>query len=143
MSVRVSGARQVTEAVEQLLLALVRHRRGRNSEPGWLSTFESITLSAVADGGPLRLGTLAEALGTTDATACRTVDALEESQLVVRRPDPTDARCVIISATEGGIAEVHRRRRQLERLALHALEDLSSDEATRLARVLEELRALL
>ena len=88
MSVQVSEARQVAEAVERLLLTLVRQRHGRDPEPGSLSTFQSIALSAVADDGPLRLGTLADALGTTDATASRTVDALEDRGLAERRPDP-------------------------------------------------------
>ena len=85
MSVQVSEARQVAEAVEQLLLTLVRQRHGRDPEPGSLSTFQSIALSAVADDGPLRLGTLADALGTTDATASRTVDALQVRGLAERR----------------------------------------------------------
>ena len=96
MSVQVSEARQVAEAVEQLLLTLVRQRHGRDPEPGSLSTFHSLALSAVADDGPLRLGTLADALGTTDATASRTVDALQVRGLAERRADPCDARGVIV-----------------------------------------------
>ena len=143
MSVQVSEARQVAEAVEQLLLTLVRQRHGRDPEPGSLSTFQSIALSAVVDDGPLRLGTLADALGTTDATASRTVDALQVRGLAERRADPGDARGVIVAATSEGLADVRRRRRQLERLAQRALDGLSPDEARRVADAIVELQTLL
>lgn len=143
MSVQVSEARQVAEAVEQLLLTLVRQRHGRDPEPGSLSTFQSIALSAVADDGPLRLGTLADALGTTDATASRTVDALQVRGLAERRPDPDDARGVIVAATSEGLADVRRRRRQLERLAQRALDGLAPEEARRVADAIVELQTLL
>jgi DNA-binding MarR family transcriptional regulator len=143
MNVQVSEARQVAEAVEQLLLTLARQRHGRDPEPGSLSTFQSIALSAVADDGPLRLGALADTLGTTDATASRTVDALQVRGLAERRPDPCDARGVIVAATLAGGAEVRRRRRRLEGLAARALGDLTPDEASRLVHALAELRTLL
>jgi DNA-binding MarR family transcriptional regulator len=143
MSVQVSEARQVAEAVEQLLLALVHQRHGRDPEPGSLSTFQSVALATVADDGPVRLGTLADSLGTTDATASRTVDALQVRGLVERRPDPLDARGVIVAATGEGLADVRRRRRRLERLAARALGDLTADEAARVAHALAELRILL
>jgi DNA-binding MarR family transcriptional regulator len=143
MSVQVSEARQVAEAVEQLLLVLLHQRNGRDPEPGSLSTFQSIALAAVVDDGPARLGSLADALGTTDATASRTVDALQVRGLVERRPDPLDARGVIVAATGEGLAEVRRRRRRLARLAARALGDLTADEAARVAHALSELRILL
>jgi DNA-binding MarR family transcriptional regulator len=139
-----TDARRVAEAVGGLLAALSRQRRPTGDlEPGSLSTFQSIVLSALADRGPVRLGTLADALGTTDATASRNVDVLERQGLAERRPDPDDARGVIVAATSEGLAEVRRRRRQLERLAQRALDGLSADEARRVADALEELQTLL
>ncbi len=139
-----TDARRVAEAVGGLLAALSRQRRPTGDlEPGSLSTFQSIVLSALADRGPVRLGTLADALGTTDATASRNVDVLERQGLAERRPDPDDARGVIVAATSEGLSEVRRRRRQLERLAQRALDGLSADEARRVADALEELQTLL
>ena len=46
-------------------------------EPGTLSTFQSLMLASIVDHGAARLGSLADTLGTTDATASRTVDVLE------------------------------------------------------------------
>jgi DNA-binding MarR family transcriptional regulator len=137
-------ARRVADAVEGLMMALVRQRhRERDPEPGSLSTFQGLTLMRLADEGPVRLGTLADALGTTDATASRTVDVLESRGLAERRPDPGDARGVLVAATAEGVAEVRARRRRLARLAGRALSDLSADEARRVASALDELRALL
>jgi DNA-binding MarR family transcriptional regulator len=144
MSERGSDAQDVAEAVEGVLAALTRQRRpSGDPEPGTLSTFQSLVLSALVDHGPVRLGSLADALGTTDATASRTVDVLERERLAERRPDADDARGVIVAATGEGVAEVRRRRRQLERLAKRALEGLSPTEARRVADALVELRSLL
>jgi DNA-binding MarR family transcriptional regulator len=139
-----TDARRLAEAVEGLIGALTRQRRpARDPEPGALSSFQSILLTALADHGPARLGSLADALGTTDATASRNVDVLEREGLAERCPDPDDARGVLVAATSEGAAEVRRRRRQLERLAKRALAGLSPDEAARVADALVELRALL
>lgn len=144
MTVATSDARLVAEAVEGLIAALVRQRRaGRDPEPGTLSTFQALMLATLADQGPARLGSVADVLGTTDATASRTLDALEARGLAERRPDPDDARCVIVLSTDAGAAEVRRRRRRLTALAARALRGLSEDEAHRVAASLAELRALL
>jgi DNA-binding MarR family transcriptional regulator len=139
-----TDAARLAEAVEGLLLALTRQRRpAGDPEPGTLSTFQSMALRALADSGPARLGSLADALGTTDATTSRNVDVLERQGLVERRPDPDDARGVIVAATDDGAAEVRRRRRQLERLTRRALAGLSADEARRVADALVQLQVLL
>jgi DNA-binding MarR family transcriptional regulator len=144
MNGRVSDARQVAEAVEGLMAALVRQRRsGSDPDPGSLSTFQALALARLSDEGPVRLGSLADALGTTDATASRTVDVLEQRGLAERLPDPGDARGVLVAATTQGAGEIRRRRRRLERLAARALADLSPDEAYRVAQALVDLRALL
>jgi DNA-binding MarR family transcriptional regulator len=123
---------------------MIRQRRSRRDpEPGSLSTFQSLVLSRLVDDGPVRLGQLADALGTTDATASRTVDVLEAHGLAERREDPDDARGVIVAATAEGAGDVRRRRRGLVRLAERALADLTPAEASRVTAALVELRALL
>ncbi len=141
---RTSEAKQIAAAIEGLLAALLRQRRsGGYPEPGSLSTFQWLTLARLADQGPVRLGSLADALGTTDATASRTVDVLEASGLAERRDDPGDARGVIVAATTEGTAEVRRRRRTLVSLAGRALGDLTPAEAQRVTAALIELQVLL
>lgn len=134
----------MADAVEGLVETLVRQRRAASDpEPGELSTFQAVVLSTLVDRGSMRLGTLAESLGTTDATASRTVDVLEAHGLAQRRPDPGDGRGVIVAASTEGKADVRRRRQRLERLAARALGDLSHDEARRVASALVELQTLL
>jgi DNA-binding MarR family transcriptional regulator len=144
VKVPATDARVVAEAVEGLIAALVHQRRAeRDPEPGTLSTFQGLTLATLVDHGPARLGSVANTLGTTDATASRTIDALEARGLAKRQADPDDARCVIVLATRAGAAEVRRRRRQLAALAERALEGLSDEEAHRVAASLAELQSLL
>jgi DNA-binding MarR family transcriptional regulator len=144
MTVATSDARLVAEAVEGLVAALVRQRRStRDPEPGELSTFQAIALSTIVDLGALRLGALADALGTTDATASRTVDVLELHGFAARRPDTGDGRGVLVEPTPAGRDEVRRQRRRLTRLAERALRDLGTEEASRVTAALVELRVLL
>jgi DNA-binding MarR family transcriptional regulator len=144
MTGRQDDAKLVAEAIEGLVAAVARQRHPTGDpEPGILSTFQAIALATLADYGPIRLGSLADALRTTDATASRTVDVLEQHGLVERRADPEDARGVIVAATGEGKADVRRRRRRLVRLAERALGDLSADEARRVAASLVDLQALL
>lgn len=133
----------LAEAVERLLAVLVRLPRIPGDEPGELSTFQSIALAVLVDEGPRRLGELAEALGTTDATASRTLDVLETSGLAERRRDEDDARCVVVAATDVGDAFVSERRRRLEQLVGRLVERLGPEDGARLATLLGELRELL
>ena len=144
MTTTVTEAQQVAAAVEGVIAALLRQRRsGRDPDPSSLSTFQGLVLARLADEGPARLGSLADALGTTDATASRNVDVLERRGLAERLPDPDDARGVIVAATATGVGEIRLRRARLERLAARALGDLSPDEARRVAQALVDLQALL
>ena len=78
-TITTNDAALVAEAVEGLLAALTRQRRpSRDPEPGSLSTFQSLALTSLVDlGARPRLGSLADALGTTDATRRANVDVLE------------------------------------------------------------------
>ena len=144
MTVVTSDARLVAEAVEGLVAALVHQRRAaRDPEPGELSTFQSLALASIVDLGALRLGSLADALGTTDATASRTVDVLELHGFAARRPDSGDGRGVLVEPTSAGRDEVRRQRRRLTRLAERALRDLRPAETARVTAALVELRVLL
>lgn len=144
MSKLPSDAQRVAESFEGLMAALLKPKRGESEgEPPTLSAFQALALAQLADRGPVRLGVLADALGTTDATASRTVDVLESRGLAERRPDPADARGVFVAATREGAAELRGRRRRLAKLAERALADLSPDETRRVADALDELRTLL
>lgn len=106
-------ARRLAPAIEGLLAQLARRRLGE-MEPSGLTTTQHLALAAVVDTGPLRLRELAEAIGTTRATATRSTDVLEAAGLVERLPDPDDRRSILIRCTPAGR---EARRASLQRLA--------------------------
>ncbi|MGL6280759.1 MAG: MarR family winged helix-turn-helix transcriptional regulator [Gaiella sp.] len=131
-------------AVEQLLAALVRQRAVLGDvEPSPLSTFQAIALGVLVDRGPLRLGALADELRTTDATASRTIDALEEEGLAGRQHDPTDRRGVLVAATPGGEEAVSVRRARAAQLLESLVAGMDPADGERLVAVLAELSELL
>lgn len=69
------------------------------------------TLVALERSGSLRPGELAGWLGITAASMSRLCDALEDSGLVRRTPDPDDHRATRLSLTGHGEAELRRVRR--------------------------------
>jgi DNA-binding MarR family transcriptional regulator len=70
-------------------------------------------LDAVISLGHARMNELATTLRVDRSTASRTIERLENLDLVERRPDPHDGRFVVVLATRAGL-----RRQQL--LAKHA-----------------------
>lgn len=144
MSADTRPAAELADAVEHLLTALVQSGRvlGDN-EPSTLSTFQGVALTVLVDSGPVRLGALADALATTDATASRTVDVFTTLGLAERRPDPTDRRGVVVTATAAGRTAVRRRRARLAALVQQLVVDMHPGEGGRLADLLGELRELL
>jgi len=105
------------------------------------TTSQKVALTAVADSGPLRLGALAERMGTTDATASRTVDGLVGLGLVERVEDAGDRRAVRIAVTPAGRKLVDRRRAELAKAFERGLRDLPPDDRDRLIALLEQLNA--
>ena len=138
------GAVALADAVEQLLTALVQRRRVLGEEePSPLSTFQGVALGVLVDAGPLRLGVLAEALRTTDATTSRTIDALAAHGLAERQNDPADGRGVLVTATAHGHQTINRRRNRLALLLEDLVADMEPLEGQRLTDLLGELHDLL
>jgi DNA-binding MarR family transcriptional regulator len=133
-------ASALVEAFERLTAAVLR-RRGVDSET--LPPTQRVALAAVVGEGPLRLRALAERIGTTDATASRTVDALEAAGLVCRGTAPEDRRGVVVAATAAGRTRLEERRRQFAEVLEAGLRDLSADDRTRLVGLVDDLARAL
>jgi DNA-binding MarR family transcriptional regulator len=86
------------------------HLRSPALESGITPTRLS-TLVALERSGSLRPGELAGWLGITAASMSRLCDALEDTGLVRRTPDPDDHRATRLSLTDHGQAELTRVRR--------------------------------
>lgn len=139
-----SQAEFLAEQLERLFLALVRRRGGpAEDEEQPLTATQRLALALLGQGSPVRLGALAGRMGTTDATASRTVDALEAAGLARRQPDPDDRRGVLVTATAQGLALLAERRRRLVRILAQGLAGMSEADQGRLVALLGELADLL
>ena len=137
-------AHELAAELERLVALVARLRGGFGaSEPVPLTLTQRLALAAIADGGPLRLGALAERLDTTEATASRTVDALARWRLVARRPDPTDRRGVRVEATGRGRRFVAERRTHLVSMLGGLLSGIATPEQGRIVSLVAELNDLL
>lgn len=132
---------RLAEEIERLVSLLVREG-GRLGETAGsqLTATQRLALGIAVDEGPLRLGALAERMGTTDATATRTVDALEAAGLVRREADPIDKRGVRVAATAEGTRTIAQRRQRLRELLGRLL---GEQDLAHLAGLVAELNAHL
>src|SRR5215208_4846590 len=133
-----SDARELARELERLFTALLREgaRLGLSDDLA-LTPTQRAALAVLVDDGPLRLGALADAMATTDATATRTVQALERLGLVQRAPDQTDARGVRIAATTEGKRTVGAARRRLTQSVSRVIAD--DEDRERLIVLLQSL----
>ena len=92
----------------------------------------------LADEGPQRLGSLAQAFGLDPSTITRQVQALEQAGLAKRSTDSADRRASILDlSTEG--REVLSRTREHRRARFEAaLSDWSAKERQEFGRLLEK-----
>ena len=140
-----TAAEQLAFEIERLFTILASRRGaivGAVEAPPLTAT-QRVALLAIVDSGPLRLGRLAEQLRTTDPTATRTVDALEELGLVERSPDPDDRRATHVAATAAGRERVARHRAVLVELVREPLRRLGSREQQRFGDLLAALNDVL
>lgn len=137
-------AEELAQAVERLVSVIARQRKALGDvEPSPLTTTQGLALSAVARERSMRLRTLAEAIGTTDATASRTVDVLESLGLVERRNNPNDRRGVVVAVTPEGRRTWRRRHQRLVTLVDSLVADLNGRDRARFVALLTDLNELL
>ena len=140
---RSNEAERLADAVERLITVIMQRRRALGHEPSPLTATQGLALSTVARARRLRLGALGEALGTTDATASRTVDALESLGLVERAVDPVDRRGVVVAITEKGRRFWEQRHERFVTLIGALVSDLEPADKERFVRLLTDLNELL
>jgi DNA-binding MarR family transcriptional regulator len=131
-------------AVElERLITLVAPRRPHDIDDPPLAGSQRLALSALVAGSPLRLPALAARIGTIDATASRTVDALVALDFVRREPDPADGRGVLVVATPKAVEFVAERRTDLVGILEQGLSGMSRADRERLVSLLAELNDVL
>ena len=124
---------EVANRLHSMAIHLLRHARVADRETG-LSPERLSLLSLLVYAGPHTLSQLALAEQVSRPAISRSVKALVEDGMVVRRRGTADRRSVTITATAKGrrLMEAGRRRR-LERIAA-ALGDLNREELRTLER---------
>ncbi|MFT4009112.1 MAG: MarR family transcriptional regulator [Nocardioidaceae bacterium] len=95
-------------------------------------------LCRLADEGPQRLGSLAQAFGLDPSTITRQVQALEQTGLVHRNTDPSDRRAALLDLTDEG-RRVQSGIREHRRGRLQAIiADWSEHDAAEFGRLLQK-----
>lgn len=93
--------RQLVEAFSKVVPQYVKWAH-RSAAPAGVSFARLRMLGALYTEGPLIMHDLSELLGVTPRNITALVDALEEEDLVERRPHPSDRRATIVDLTDQG-----------------------------------------
>jgi DNA-binding MarR family transcriptional regulator len=132
----------VADRLHSAALHLLRRLREQDDALG-ISPARLSALSVVVFAGPIGIGALATAEGVAAPTMSRLVDGLERDGLVVRGPDPDDARGVLVRATSKGSRTLTKGRwTRVETLA-SSLSRLSRDELAAVARGAELIERIV
>ncbi len=104
------------ELAARLSVAVGRLHRRIRLDSNDVPPLQLSTLVSISQFGPLRLGELAAREAVSAPTMTRVLAALDERGLIVRSPDPDDARSTRVELSETGVrvlAEVRTRRTAL------------------------------
>ena len=141
---RTVDSMELAARLASISTVLQRHLSRADTGEG-LTRARLSALGLLVLGGPRTLGDLAAAEHVRPPTMTRLIHAMEADGLVTRKPNPDDARSVMIEATAKGIKQLEKgRTRQVAPLAetisdLDRAERLQLEEATDLlGRVLRD-----
>ncbi|MDA8275106.1 MAG: MarR family transcriptional regulator [Actinomycetota bacterium] len=137
-----AGAHAVDDATALRVVLVRLQRQLRAHSGGALTPSQASVLARVEHEGPMRMGALAEAEGTSAATVSRLVDTLEAQGLVARVPDPIDGRASVVQLSAEGGNLLDELRMRSTRALRRALEQVGADERTAIAYALPALAAL-
>jgi DNA-binding MarR family transcriptional regulator len=132
------------ELVVRLRLAVLRlARRLRQETDTQISASQLSALASLVRLGPVTLGRLAAVERVRPPTMTRIVAQLEESGLVVRRPDPADGRVAWVEPSAGGRRLIERSRTRKDALLTQRLQALAPEELAGLDQAVNLLERLL
>jgi DNA-binding MarR family transcriptional regulator len=132
------------ELATRLRLAVGRlSRRVRIDGGEQVPPLQLSALVTVEQHGPLRLSELARREAVTAPTMSRVLSALDEQGLVVRSPDPQDARGVLITLSSEGARRLDEVRTQRTALIARRLARRDDAQRSALTAALPALEALL
>jgi len=104
-----------------------------------LDVAQADALDLIVTHAPIRMSEVAALLRVDPSTATRTIAKLQDRTLVVREPDPDDARAILVTPSRAG-AVLHRRvRSRANELLIETLDAFSGPDREILADLLERL----
>ena len=133
-----------TDLPARLRLAVGRlNRRLRVDSAAALPPLQTSVLVTLEQHEPLRLSELARREAVTPPTMSRVLAALDEADLLTRRPDPHDARSALVELSERGRAMIATLRSERTATLAHRLDRLAPEHREALERALPALEALV
>src|SRR6516165_12012258 len=129
-------------SVSRLARRLRAQRAASGLTEAVLSETQLAALSALEVHQAMTPGELAEHEKVQPPSMTRVIAVLEERQLVLRSPHPTDRRQVILKVTEEGRAVVQRVRRRKDAWLARQLAGLTAEERARLRAAVPILEKL-
>lgn len=128
----------------RLRLAIGRlNRRIRVDSAAVLPPLQTSVLVTLEEHEPQRLSELARREAVTPPTMSRVLAALDEAGLLVRTPDPQDARSALVQLSTEGRSMIERLRTERTAILAERLEQLAPEHRQALARALPALEALV
>jgi DNA-binding MarR family transcriptional regulator len=132
-----------TDLAPRLRIAVGRLYRRIRLATNDVPPLQLSTLVSIESHGPLRLGELAAREAVTAPTMTRVLAALDERGLIVRTPDPNDARSIRVALSESGVRVLTEVRSQRTALLDARLARLTPTERAALIAALPALEALV
>lgn len=139
----VASAEQTALAARLRLVVGRLHRRIRIDGRESIPPLQLSALVTVEQHGPLRLSELARREAVTAPTMSRVLSALDEQGLVIRTPDPSDARGVQIVLSDDGAQRLTEVRSHRTALVARRLARLGDEERQQIIAAMPALEALL
>jgi DNA-binding MarR family transcriptional regulator len=141
---RVSGTHEESlgEEATRLRLAVGRLQRRIRIDSGD-SPLQLAALVTIEGHGPLRLSELARRESVSAPTMSRVLTALDEQGLIVRAPDPQDARGVLVTLSQAGRIRLEEIRTHRTALLACRLQRLDPVQRAAIRAALPAVEALL
>jgi DNA-binding MarR family transcriptional regulator len=128
----------------RLRLAVGRlNRRIRVDSGAALPPLQTSVLATLEDQAPLRLSELARREAVTPPTMSRVLAALDDAGLLVRTPDPQDARSALIHLSEAGHDAIRHIRTERTASIAQRLDRLDAEQRAALEAALPALERMV
>jgi DNA-binding MarR family transcriptional regulator len=131
------------ELAARLRVAVGRLHRRIRLDSNDVPPLQLSTLVSIQDHGPLRLGELAAREAVSAPTMTRVLAALDDRGLILRKPDPADARSTRVELSAAGMKALAEVRSQRTALLDARLARLTAEQRAALEAALPALEAMV